>query len=94
MTDLYVYYRVRAEDALRLQPQVQQMQRTLASRFGIAAGLKRRPEEQDGRQTWMETYGDVPDDFLPALQQAAQQAALPIDGERHHEIFVDLAPCA
>jgi hypothetical protein len=42
----------------------------------------------------MEVYADVPEGFLAALQQAAQAARLPIDGERHSEIFVDLPECA
>ncbi len=94
MTDLFVYYRVRSDAARQLQPRVASMQDGLARRFGVRTSLKRRPEETDGLQTWMEIYAAVPDDFLPALQQAADNAALPIDGERHIEIFVDLPACA
>ncbi len=94
MTDLFVYYRVRSDAAMQLQPRVAAMQAGLARRFGVRAALKRRPEEQDGLQTWMEIYTNVPDDFLPALQQAADTAAVPIEGERHIELFVDLPACA
>lgn len=91
--DLYVYYRVRSEDAARLQPHVEAMQRELAQTHHVRAALKRRPEEKEGRQTWMETYLDVPEGFASVLAGAA--AALPlIDGDRHVETFVDLAPCA
>ncbi len=94
MTDLFVYYRVRSDAAAQLRPRVARLQAGLAQRFGVRASLKRRPEEQDGLQTWMEIYEAVSDDFLPALQQAADAAALPIEGERHIEIFVDLPACA
>ncbi len=91
--DLYVYYRVRSDDAIRLQPQVEAMQRALAHNHRVACALKRRPEEMEGRQTWMEIYLDVPAGFASALAGAA--ASLPlIDGDRHVETFVDLAPCA
>ncbi len=91
--DLYVYYRVRADDAARLQPQVRAMQDALSHRHQVQASLKRRPEEKDGRQTWMETYLNVPEHFAAALAGAAASLTL-IDGERHIETFVDLAPCA
>ena len=91
--DLYVYYRVRSDDALRLQPQVEAMQRALAHSHHVSCALKRRPEEKEGRQTWMETYLDVPAGFASALAGAAASLTL-IDGERHVETFVDLAPCA
>lgn len=94
MTDLFVYYRVRGEIADQLRPQVAALQSLLVQRFGVRASLKRRPEEKDGLQTWMEVYEGVPDDFLPALQQAAADAQLPIEGDRHHEIFEDLPECA
>lgn len=94
MTDLFVYYRVRNDAAMQLQPRVADMQAGLAHRFGVRTALKRRPEEKDGLQTWMEIYMAVPEDFLPVLQQAADSAALPIEGERHIEIFVDLPACA
>ncbi len=91
--DLYVYYRVRLTDAAALQPQVRAMQQDLSGRFGVASSLKRRPEEQDGCQTWMETYLDVPAGFADELAQSASGLAL-VNGERHVETFVDLAPCA
>lgn len=93
MTDLFVYYRVRRDAILQLQPKVIAMQAELAQRFGVRPALKRRPEEKEGLQTWMEMYPDVPESFMPALQQAALAAALPIEGERHLEIFVELPEC-
>ncbi len=91
--DLYVYYRVRTEHASLLRPQVEAMQRMLSLEHRIQAALKRRPEEKEGLQTWMETYLNVPEHFAAALAGAAASLTL-IDGERHLETFVDLAPCA
>jgi hypothetical protein len=91
--DLYVYYRVRTDDVTRLQPQVEAMQHALSRAHDVQAALKRRPEETEGRQTWMETYLDVPAGFALALADSAAALTL-IDGERHVETFVDLAPCA
>lgn len=93
MTDIYVYYRVRAEHAEQLHPQVATMQADLSARFGVTAALKRRSDEQQWPQTWMEIYEAVPQGFLAALHEAASRAQLPIEGERHVETFVDV-PCA
>ena len=94
MTDIYVYYQVRSELAELMLPHVRTMQSELASRFGVTSALKRRPEEKDGLQTWMEVYASVPVDFLHALEQAAIDARLPVTGERHVEMFMDLSACA
>lgn len=94
--DLYIYYRVRSENAPALQQRAEIMQQRLASEFGIAAGLKRRPEEKEERQTWMEVYLAVPSGFEAALEDAvvhADMLAL-IDGPRHTEHFMDIASCA
>lgn len=95
-TDLYIYYRVRHEHADRLQPQVAALQRCLSQEYGIVCALKRRPQEQDGRQTWMEIYQAAPEGFGEALERAVAQAGLLelIDGPRHTEIFVDVPACA
>jgi hypothetical protein len=92
MVDLYVYYKVRAENAGRLAPLV----RALQARLGVAAQLKRRPEEKDGVQTWMEVYPAVGHAFAGALEQAAGDAGLAglIDGPRRTEVFTDLTVCA
>jgi len=87
MNDLYVYYKVRAADAADLAPRVRAMQ------AGLGAGqLKRRPEEQDGVQTWMEVYPAAPDGFLDRLGAAVAAAGLSarIEGPRHTEVFTDL----
>ena len=46
--DLYVYYRVRAEDALRLQPQVEAMQRDESHTEDETEGQGRPGQREDG----------------------------------------------
>jgi hypothetical protein len=94
--DIYIYYRVQDDRTSLLQVEITRMQQHLARTCGVATALKRRPEEKDGRQTWMEVYLAVPEGFESMLQQAVMQANIArlIDGERHTEYFSDLPPCA
>jgi hypothetical protein len=94
--DLYVYYQVHASHADLLHAQVAAMQANLTRECGVLAALKRRPEEKDGRHTWMEVYLAVPDAFDSILERAVSQTKLVtlIDGERHTEYFLDLSACA
>jgi hypothetical protein len=94
--DLYIYYRVRSSDADALHVRAAAMQTALADKYGIVGALKRRPEEKEGRQTWMEVYEGVPEDFEASLKQAVTDADLPalIDGARHTEYFMDVSSCA
>jgi hypothetical protein len=94
-TDLYIYYRVRCEDAQMLQARVHAMQTSISQEYGIVSALKRRPEEKDGRHTWMEVYLDVPQGFGAMLERAAAQAELAglIDGHRNTEFFLDYSTC-
>jgi len=94
--DLYIYYRVRGADAEAFRAQALAMQHHLARDCGVAAALKRRPEEQDGLQTWMEVYADVDDGFESRLKQAVADSGLSdwIQGPRHTEQFLDVSPCA
>lgn len=94
--DLYIYYRVRSEHAEMLQSKAWAMQRSLAKEYGIVTGLKRRPQEKDGQQTWMEVYQAVPEHFEAILERAVTQAGLAqfIDGQRKTEYFLDVSPCA
>lgn len=94
--DLYVYYRVRDDDASALLARVTALQQSLARECGIVTGLKRRPETRDGRQTWMEIYQSVPAGFEAMLDQALSDQGLSdlIEGGRHTEHFVDLPTCA
>ena len=94
--DLYIYYRVRTENAHALRPRIEAMQERLAYEYGIVSALKRRPKETDGRQTWMEIYQEVPTDFEAALERALVRDDLHamIDGQRNIEYFVDISSCA
>lgn len=94
--DLYIYYRVRNEDAAALQVRVTAMQHRLAIDCGVAGSLKRRPEEKDGRQTWMEVYQAVPVGFEATLDAAVAHGALAelTDGPRHTEHFMEIPACA
>lgn len=96
MTDLYIYYQVREADTAALHGAVAAMQAGLASACGVSPQLKRRPQAQEGLQTWMEVYPAVPDGFEAALSAAVQQSGLqPLTaGPRHTEVFTDLTSCA
>lgn len=87
MNDLYIYYKVRSENAALLYPLVREMQGALGS-----GQLKRRHAEQDGLQTWMEIYTGTDDGFPGQLAEAERNAGIAqfIEGERHTEIFTDL----
>ncbi len=95
-SELYIYYRVREDRAAQLAPQVIAMQQRLHADTGVQGQLKRRPLIKDGVQTWMEVYGATPTGFEAELNKAVKQSGIlaSIDGERHTEIFVDIAPCA
>ena len=95
MRDFYVYYKVASGDATTLAPLVHAMGRRLAQDAGVQVQLKRRPEDKDGLQTWMEVYPDVSDSFATLLAQAVDAAGIApyLAGPRRLEIFTDL-PCA
>lgn len=96
MVDFYVYYKVRREDAARLAPLVHAMARRLEQDTGVRVALKRRPEDKDGLQTWMEVYPGVTDAFGAILAQAVVDAGIDalLAGPRRLEVFTDLPPCA
>jgi hypothetical protein len=89
MIDLYVYYKVREEDAASLAPRVRAMQ----AQLGATGQLKRRPESRDGLQTWMEVYPDAPAGFDAIVDRAAQAAGLDAftQGPRRSEVFTELS---
>ena len=96
MIDLYIYYKVAVDQAPALWPRVQAMQAALAAATGVAGQLRRRPEADAGRQTWMEIYPAVTTEFDDALAGAVSDAGIVawIDGARHIEVFTDSSPCA
>jgi hypothetical protein len=96
MIDLYVYYKVRAENVTRLEPVVRAMQSRLCAKLGVDGHLKRRTETRDGIQTWMEVYPAVAETFAGSLEVAACEAGMAglIEGGRHAEAFTDFTACA
>jgi Domain of unknown function (DUF4936) len=94
--DLYIYYRVGGEHTGALREKVTALQQSLRRDYAIAASLKRRPEETQGMQTWMEVYLDVPPGFDTTLAEAVTRYGLMplIAGERHTEYFLEIPPCA
>jgi len=94
--DLYIYYRVPSNKASLLQQQVLALQAMLKQDTGVSAELKRRPQELEGKHTWMEIYRDVPPDFERVLNDTIATAGLDnvIEGERHSEHFMDFSSCA
>lgn len=95
-TDLFIYYRVPVAHAATMQKRVTVMQAALQQRWPVTTALKRRPELKEGCETWMEIYGQIPDDFPAALEAAVQDAGLLalIKGGRHVETFIDIPACA
>lgn len=93
MRDLYIYYKVPAEQAAALWPRVQAMQAGLAG-HGVAGQLRRRPAAKDGLQTWMEIYPDARDGAEALLADALAGAGLDDLSPRHTEVFTDDSPCA
>lgn len=90
-SSIYVYYRVSLSHAASLREAALAMQAALACRLGVAAALKRRPEDKNGIQTWMEVYEEVPAGFEAELAKAVADAGLEqwINGPRHAEYFQD-----
>jgi len=95
-TDLFIYYRVPAAHAEKMQKKVMAMQAALHEQWPVATALKRRPELKDGFETWMEIYSQIPEDFPIALESAVHNAGLLTltEGGRHIETFIDISTCA
>lgn len=94
--DLYIYYRAAVADAQAVIAEACSLQRLLHAAHGVPGGLKRRPEPDDGRHTWMEVYHAVPDNFAQDVDRMLDQTRLArlTDGKRHTEYFLDCLPCA
>jgi hypothetical protein len=93
-SQLYVYYKISADDGPTLLPQLRQMQAALAQ-LGVEVSLMRRQDDsaQQEQQTWMEVYRGIADKpaFLLQLQQALREHGLETQlNARHLEWFVPL----
>jgi quinol monooxygenase YgiN len=95
MRELFVYYRVRSDNAAAAHAAVQRLQAQLRHDDPhLSARLLRRPEEENGLQTWMEIYADEAGitEAMQARIEASAHALLPfIDGSRHTEVFIACA---
>ncbi len=95
MRELFIYYRVRRADALDAQAAVSQLQAQLRTRYPrLRTRLLRRPAEEHGSQTWMETYasdGGISAQMQTDIEWTARALAPFIDGPRHTEVFVACA---
>jgi len=89
--EIYVYYRVAAEDASVLAVQVRALQAALcASHRGLQARLLRRPVLAGELQTWMEVYairGGVSEELQGEIEAAAAPLLALLHGPRHCEVF-------
>lgn len=96
MQHLYVYFKAAEAQSEAVAARAMAMQAVLRQAHGLQAGLQRRPQAQDGLHTWMEVYAGFPDNFEAMLQQAVKETGLAscIQGARHAEFFMDIAPCA
>ena len=95
MSELFIYYRVRSADAPAVQAAVAQLQAQLRTDYPrLIARLLRRPVEEDGLQTWMETYASddgIGDAMRIDIETRALALSSVLAGPRHTEVFV---PCA
>ena len=92
---LYVYYRIDAASLAEAVAAVGTFQARLReSHPALQAELLRRPGEQDGQVTLMETYA-MPGGISGALQARIDEAAACLApwlrGTRHTEVFEPLA---
>jgi hypothetical protein len=100
MRELYVYYRVRGADSAAAEAEVLALQAELrAATPGLQARLLKRPDEQDGRQTWMEIYSmesavnidGVSARLEASIEARAAERLTHVDGIRHVEVFLACA---
>ena len=92
---LYVYYRIDAASVNEAASAVRAFQaRLLGFHPELQAALLRRPGEQDGQVTLMETYamphGGISDARRARIDDAAACLAPLLRGARHTEVFEPL----
>jgi Domain of unknown function (DUF4936) len=80
--ELYVYYRLKPEQAASAQAAFE------AARAGAPVRLLQGQTPEHGLLTWMEVYG--PDLPLPLEPSIAAAMAAFVQGARHHERFEPL----
>ena len=97
MRELFIYYRIRPDRNDAARAAVAEFQMRLRERHPfLRARLLCRPDSDDGRQTWMETYTNTPspdgvsDTMRAEIERAAHRLVPLIDGPRHIEVFLPL----
>jgi hypothetical protein len=87
--ELYIYYKVPSEQRSSAAPAIALLQSRCRA-LGVTARLMRRRDvTSDGTETWMEVYGDMPDDFDVTLAELVQQTGVAqVIGERRAEWFI------
>ena len=90
----YIYYKVPVNAVARLRPAVEELQRALSRKTGVAAKLLfRRDKTEAALQTWMEVYEDIADadGFEAALGAELERLRLAdilgADSARRTEVF-------
>ena len=89
-SNYYIYYRVPAENAVRVRTAVSALQRELSDMTGIGGRLLRR---RDDEVTWMEIYENVQDGarFEAGLAELVERhgisALLAPGSSRKQEVF-------
>ncbi len=99
MHELFVWYRVSAENADAARDSVFAMQAALRADIGgLVARVLTRSDDGAALQTWMETYArpahaaGVDGDIAARIESHARSLTGLIDGERHGEAFAPIAP--
>ncbi len=91
---LFVYYRRDAASVVDAACAVRAFQvRLREAHPGLQAAVLRRPGEQDGQATLMETYampGGISDALQARIEEAAACLAPWLRGARHTEVFEPL----
>ena len=92
MHHLYIYYQVHPTHTARLRPLVTALQARLRSHTEGQFYLRRKPQlTENGYETWLEVYENVPSDFETLLLEMVNAAGIEdlIFGARHVEHFID-----
>ena len=100
MPELFIYYRLDLADAPAALRAAALFQGDLRLRYAwLRTRLLRRPQANDGQETWMETYSADPamnstgvtPEVTAQIEQAAAVLAPFLRGARHAELFLACA---
>ncbi|MCH8618586.1 DUF4936 family protein [Undibacterium sp. TS12] len=94
--DCYIYFKASSSHESAILEQ-EQLLLSFMLEYGLSKHrLQKRPQAQDGMQTWMEIHRELAPGFEQALARAYAQTRLAElqSGERHIEYFMDAKLCA